>query len=64
MINPSKGDKFDPNIHQAMMEISTDKFEPGSICEILQSGYTIYERLLRPAMVCVSKKIESNKTED
>lgn len=64
VINPTKGDKFDPNIHQAMMEIPTDKFEPGSICEILQSGYTIYERLLRPAMVGVSKKIESNKTED
>ena len=64
VINPSKGDKFDPNIHQAMLEIPTDKFEPGSVCEILQSGYTIYERLLRPAMVGVSKKIESNKTED
>ena len=44
--------------------LPTDKFEPGSVCEILQSGYTIYERLLRPAMVGVSKKIESNKTED
>ena len=56
MISPSKGEKFDPNIHQAMLEIPTDEFEPGFVCEILQSGYNIYERLLRPAMVGVSKK--------
>ena len=56
LISPSKGEKFDPNIHQAMLEIPTDEFEPGFVCEILQSGYSIYERLLRPAMVGVSKK--------
>ena len=56
LISPSKGEKFDPNIHQAMLEIPTDEFEPGFVCEILQSGYNIYERLLRPAMVGVSKK--------
>ena len=55
IISPSKGDKFDPNIHQAMMEVPTNEYEPGLVCEILQSGYSIYERLLRPAMVGVSK---------
>ena len=55
-IQPTKGDSFDHNIHQAMLEVPTKEFEPGCVCEVLQCGYKIYDRLLRPAMVGVSKK--------
>jgi len=55
-IQPTKGDSFDHNIHQAMLEVPTKEFEPGRVCEVLQCGYKIYDRLLRPAMVGVSKK--------
>ena len=55
-IQPTKGDSFDHNIHQAMLEVPTNEFEPGCVCEVLQCGYKIYDRLLRPAMVGVSKK--------
>ena len=55
-ILPNKGESFDHNFHQAMLEVSTNEFEPGCICEVLQPGYKIYDRLLRPAMVGVSKK--------
>ena len=56
LINPKKGEVFDHNLHQAMLEVATAEFEPGSICEVLQPGYKIYDRLLRPAMVGVSKE--------
>ena len=55
IINPQLGDGFDPNIHQAMMEVPSENYEPGKVCEVLQTGYSIHERLLRPAMVGVSK---------
>ena len=57
IISPSKGDAFDHNVHQAMLEVSTDEYKSGCVCELLQSGYKIYDRLLRPAMVGVSKDI-------
>ena len=47
---------LDPNQHQAMMEIPTTEAEPGTIVQEMQSGYTIKDRLLRPAMVGVAKK--------
>ena len=53
--------KFDPNFHQAMSEIEDDKSEPGSILHEIQSGYMLGERLLRPALVSVSKKKLSPK---
>ncbi len=57
-INPiiSLNKKFDPNLHQAMMEIEDDKKEPGIIVQEIQKGFTIKDRLLRPALVAVSKK--------
>ena len=61
IINPGKGDLFDHNIHQAMLEVSTDEYKPGQICEVLQVGYKIFDRLLRPAMVGVSKEILKKK---
>ena len=52
----TKNKKFDPNLHQAMAEIEDDKSEVGSIVQEIQSGYMLGERLLRPALVGVSKK--------
>ena len=50
--------KFDPNFHQAMTEIEDSKFEPGTIIQEIQAGYMYGDRLLRPSLVAVSKKIE------
>ena len=49
--------KLDPNFHQAMMEIEDDAKEPGTIVQEIQKGFTIKDRLLRPSLVGVSKKI-------
>jgi molecular chaperone GrpE len=49
------GAKFDPNLHQAMFETETPDFEPGTVMQVLRSGYTIHGRLLRPAMVGIAK---------
>ena len=50
--------KLDPNFHQAMMEIEDDSKEPGTIVQEIQKGFMIKDRLLRPSLVAVSKKIE------
>ncbi|HBQ22726.1 MAG TPA: nucleotide exchange factor GrpE [Alphaproteobacteria bacterium] len=49
------GEKFDPKLHQAMVEIPTSDMEPGHVVQVMQQGYIMEERLLRPAMVGVSK---------
>ena len=49
--------KLDPNFHQAMMEIEDDAKEPGTIIQEIQKGFTIKDRLLRPSLVGVSKKV-------
>ena len=54
----SIGKKLDPNLHQAMMEIEDDKKEPGTIIQEIQKGFMMKDRLLRPALVCVSKKAQ------
>ena len=48
--------KFDPNLHQAMMEIENHDLEEGVVIQEIQTGYIMHDRLLRPAMVGVSKK--------
>tara|TARA_B100000965_G_scaffold85284_1_gene68939 strand:- start:309 stop:998 length:690 start_codon:yes stop_codon:yes gene_type:complete len=48
--------KFDPNLHQAMMEIENHDLEEGVVIQEIQTGYMMHDRLLRPAMVGVSKK--------
>ena len=60
----SLNEKFDHNLHQAMMEIENDEVEPGTIIQELISGYTLHDRLLRPAMVGVSKKTQQNQQSD
>ena len=58
--------KLDPNFHQAMIEIEDDTKEPGTIIQEIQKGFTIKDRLLRPSLVGVSKKIikKDEKTEE
>ena len=53
----SLNNKFDPNMHQAMFEIENDDEEEGTILQVIQDGFKIEDRLLRPALVGVSKKI-------
>ena len=53
--------KLDPNLHQAMMEIEDDQNEPGTIIQEVQKGFMMKDRLLRPALVGVSKKSQKNK---
>ena len=50
-----QGQKFDPNLHQAMMEIPDASVPSGTVVQVMQPGYMIGERVLRPAMVAVSK---------
>ena len=50
--------KFDPNFHQAMLEVENNTKEPGTVVQEIQKGYMMKERLLRPSLVSVSKKIE------
>ncbi len=50
-----RGDKFDPNVHQAMFEVPNPAVPAGSVVEVVAPGYMIGERVLRPAMVGVSK---------
>ena len=57
----SLNEKFDHNLHQAMMEIENEELEPGTIVQELIPGYTLHDRLLRPAMVGVSKKSKKNE---
>jgi molecular chaperone GrpE len=55
-ISVAVGDAFDPSLHQAMCEVENSDYGPGSIVQLLQSGYMYNDRLLRPAMVSVAKK--------
>ena len=53
--------KFDPNLHQAMMEIENNDLDEGVVVQEIQTGYMMHDRLLRPAMVGVSKKPQKAK---
>ncbi len=55
------GKKFDPNFHQAVSEEETNAKNNGEIIKIIQSGYLINDRLLRPASVIIAKKVENKK---
>tara|TARA_B100000780_G_scaffold146622_1_gene102427 strand:- start:43 stop:648 length:606 start_codon:yes stop_codon:yes gene_type:complete len=57
----SIGEKLDPNLHQAMMEIDDDQKEPGTIVQEIQRGFMMKDRLLRPSLVGVSKKTEKKE---
>lgn len=53
------GQKLDPNKHQAMLEIPTNEVEPGTVVQVLQTGFVIKDRLLRPALVAVAKAADA-----
>ena len=59
----TKNKKFDPNLHQAMLEVEDDQIEPGTITQEIQAGYMFGERLLRPSYVGVAKKKNQNNEE-
>lgn len=61
-INPL-GEKFDYNFHQAMFEVVTNESDPGTVVEVSQKGYLLHDRLVRPAMVGIAKKIDAEDTE-
>ena len=56
--------KFDHNLHQAMVEIDNDEVEPGTVVQEMQSGYIMHDRLLRPSMVGLSKKMNKNDKDE
>jgi molecular chaperone GrpE len=50
-----EGEKFDPNVHQAMYEVETPELPPGHVAQVIQAGYMLGDRVLRPALVAVVK---------
>lgn len=54
-VSPVKGDKLDPHLHQAMNSVEAEGQEPNSIVNVMQKGYILNSRVLRPAMVVVAK---------
>ena len=58
------GEQFDPGFHQAMAQEEADDQPPNTVLKEFQKGYLIHERLLRPAMVVVSKAKEKNEKEN
>jgi len=59
-------EKFDPNNHQAMLEIEDTKVDPGTVLQEIQPGYFYKDKLLRPSFVAVAKKkdIQDNNNEE
>ncbi len=58
------GQPFDPNIHEAMAQQESSEVPPGTVLEVFQNGYQLYDRLLRPARVVVSRKPEGGSAEE
>ena len=56
--------KFDPNFHQAMLEIDNTAKEPGTVVQEIQKGYMMKDRLLRPSLVGVAKKMEGKEKKE
>jgi molecular chaperone GrpE len=57
------GERFDPNFHQAVFEVPNSGEDPGTVVQVLQPGYIIHDRLLRPAMVGVAKAESADTAE-
>lgn len=55
-IAPLKGDRFDPNLHQAVVEQPSTEVEGGAVIMVMQTGYELFGRVIRPAMVAVAAK--------
>ena len=56
----AKGQHFDPTKHEAIQQVETPEFDTGTVMEQYQKGYFLHDRLIRPALVAVAKKVESN----
>jgi molecular chaperone GrpE len=52
---PQPREKFDPNLHQAMYEVPDPSLPAGTVAQVVQAGYMIGDRMLRPALVAVAK---------
>jgi molecular chaperone GrpE len=52
----ASGQRFDPSLHEALMEADDASHPPGTVTQVLEDGYMIHDRLLRPARVVVSKR--------
>jgi molecular chaperone GrpE len=59
-VDPARGDRFDPNLHQAMMEQAADDVAPGSVIMVMQTGYELFGRIVRPALVAVTPKANAS----
>ena len=55
-VEPNRGEKFDPHLHQAVMEQPSTEIAAGGVLQVLQAGYELMGRLIRPAMVAVAAK--------
>lgn len=60
---PAAGDKFDYKFHQAIAQVPTNEVEDGCIVSLIAAGYTLKERVLKPAMVAVAKKVQENNAQ-
>jgi molecular chaperone GrpE len=58
-ISPAAGDKFDPHQHQAMAAVEAQNAAPNSIVAVMQKGYRLHDRIIRPALVTVAKALEN-----
>ena len=61
---PTVGERFDPNLHDALQQVERDDIDPGTIVAELVPGYRVGERLLRPAMVVVARPPSGGDDED
>ncbi len=57
-----QGEKFDPNLHQAMYEVPNSDAAPGTVAQVIQAGYMLGERVLRPALVAIAKAAPKTPT--
>lgn len=58
------GERFDPNLHEAVMQVDDSAEQPGTVTQVVEQGYTIHDRLLRPARVVVSKRRAEPEIDD
>jgi len=59
-ISPAKGERFDPHRHHAMAAMEAPGCEPNTVVSLMQKGYTLHDRVLRPALVTVAKQLEND----
>lgn len=63
IVSPEIGDKLDPEVHQAMTIVPSDEVNPNCVIDVIQKGYQLHDRLLRPAMVVIAKKSEQKSSD-